>query len=529
MTPRQGDETCHTRGAVAAGHEQTARAAQDVLEAGGTAFDAIIAAMWTACVAEPVLASLGGGGFLMARPAGKTPRLYDFFVETPLAKRPGESLEFESCIARFAGGVTQEFHGGYGAVATPGMVAGLFAVHGDLCHLPMADLAQSACKLARDGVVIDDFQNYVMNIVTPLLGFCEETRAIYGAKGDLQQAEGDGAGTAFCVANAGDIHVQSQLATTIEELAKSGAGSFYQGDIAQTLIAACRDNGGYITGDDLASYRVLVRDPLLVSGRNGRFVLNPPPASGGVLAGFGLKLARDLELGDFGDARHLDAISEILRTTSVVRGEYGAAPSILGDEFCEGYRSLIGDRPLTQNGTTHISVVDQFGNLAAATLSNGSTSGRMIPGRGVLLNNMLGEADLSPDGFHTWPCGVRMTSMMTPALYLAQDGTAVALGSGGSNRIRSTMMQVLLNLDVFGMSLEDAIAAPRMHFDDGLLSIEPGFDLAILDQLRLNEQHRWQESDMFFGGVHAAALNAKGDKLVAAGDSRRNGHHFIVP
>ncbi|WP_339781041.1 gamma-glutamyltransferase [uncultured Thalassospira sp.] len=516
-----------TQGAVAAGHEETARAAQNVLEAGGTAFDAIIAAMWTACVVEPVLASLGGGGFLMARPAGQTPRLYDFFVETPLAKRPGESLEFERCIARFAGGVKQEFHGGYGAVATPGMVAGLFSVHDDLCHFPMADLAQGAQNLARDGVVVDDFQNYVMNIVTPLLGFCAETRAIYGAGGALEPAN-EGTETGFRVVNAGELHRQPHLAASIDELVKNGAASFYHGDIAHALIAACRDNGGYIGADDLAQYRVLVRDPLLVSGRNGRFVLNPPPASGGVLAGFGLKLARDLDLGDFGDALHLDAMSEILKTTSIVRGEYGAAPSILGDEFCEGYRNLIGDRPLTQNGTTHVSVVDQFGNLASATLSNGSTSGRMIPGSGILLNNMLGEADLSPDGFHNWPCGVRMTSMMTPALYLAQDGNSVALGSGGSNRIRSTMMQVLLNLDVFGMSLEDAIAAPRMHFDDGLLSIEPGFDPAILDQLLLNDQHRWQESDMFFGGVHAAACNIEAHKLLASGDSRRNGHHFIV-
>ncbi|PKR55791.1 gamma-glutamyltransferase family protein [Thalassospira marina] len=508
------------RGAVAAGHIETARAARDVLEAGGTAFDAIIAAMWAACVAEPVLASLGGGGFLMARPAGKPPQLYDFFVETPLAKRPAEQLEFESCIATFAGGVQQEFHGGYGAVATPGMVAGLFAVHRDLGRLPMGDLAMSARNLARDGVVVDPFQHYVMNIVTPLLGFCDETRKTYGKAGHTS--------TDFTVISANARHHQPQLAASIDELVQHGAESFYRGDLATALVVACAQSGGYITADDLAKYRVLIRDPLLVRGRQGKFVLNPPPASGGVLAGFGLKLARDIDLGEFGDARHLDAVSAILKTTSVVRGEFGAAPSILGDEFCEGYRNLIGDRPLTQNGTTHISVVDEFGNLASVTLSNGSTSGRMIPQSGILLNNMLGEADLSPEGFHNWPCGVRMTSMMTPALYLANDGALVALGSGGSNRIRSTMMQVLLNLDVFGMSLENAIAAPRMHFDDDLLSIEPGFDAALLDQLHLNEQHRWQESDMFFGGVHAASLNSFAGRLDAAGDARRNGHCFIV-
>ena len=117
-------------GAVAAGHEVTARAAARVLDDGGNAFDAVVAAMWAACVAEPVLASLGGGGFVMARPAGEPPRLYDFFVETPLEKRSREDLEFESRLATFAGGVTQEFHAGYGSVATPGVVAGLFAEAG---------------------------------------------------------------------------------------------------------------------------------------------------------------------------------------------------------------------------------------------------------------------------------------------------------------------------------------------------------------------------------------------------------------
>ena len=95
-----------THGAVAAGHDVTARAAAHVLDEGGNAFDAVIAAMWAACVAEPVLASLGGGGFVMARPAGQPPKLYDFFVETPLEKRPREDLEFESRFATFAGGVT---------------------------------------------------------------------------------------------------------------------------------------------------------------------------------------------------------------------------------------------------------------------------------------------------------------------------------------------------------------------------------------------------------------------------------------
>lgn len=508
-------------GAVAAGHRVTAQAAARVLEEGGNAFDAVIAAMWAACVAEPVLASLGGGGFVMTRPAGAPPQLYDFFVETPLEKRSREELEFESRLATFAGGVTQEFHGGYGSVATPGVVAGLFRIHDDLARLPMARLAEPAIAAARDGVVLDAFQRYVMGIVTPLLAFSPESRAVFGKPGHQQE-------DVFELLDEGALHRQPDLAATMEYLVDAGAGGFYRGEVGQALLRESRECGGYLTEGDLAAYRVLVRDPLLVVGRKGRFVLNPPPASGGVLVGFGLKLAREMGLGPYGSARHLEALSQILHATGLARSEYGASSAILSDELCERYRMMIGERPLTQQGTTHISVVDGEGNLAAATISNGSSSGRIVPGTGIMLNNMLGEADLSPEGFHHWPCGVRMTSMMTPALYLADDGSSVALGSGGSNRIRSTMLQVLLNLDAFGMALEEAVSAPRLHVEDDLLSVEPGFDAALLDQLSLDNQQRWDVEDMFFGGVHAARVTADGQGFAAVGDARRNGHRIVI-
>lgn len=509
------------RGAVAAGHEVTAQAAADIIAAGGNAFDAVTAAIWAACVAEPVLASLGGGGFLMARPAGKPPQIYDFFVETPLEKRPAEDLDFRKCVATFSGGVEQVFYGGYGAVATPGVIAGLFAIHRDLCGMPMAELAAPAQIAARDGVIIDDYARYVMSIVTPLLALSADSRTVFGQENRRFPDD-------FAILGTGARQKQPDLAQTIDYLVAHGADGFYRGELGRNLIAQCRELGGYLTEKDLAAYRVLVRDPLLVAGRKGRFVLNAPPASGGVLVGFGLKLARELDLEDFGSLRHLEMLSQILQTTGVVRDQYGAAPIILADEFCEGYRTLIGDRPLSQNGTTHISVVDAAGNLASATISNGSTSGMMIPGTGIMLNNMLGEEDLSTDGLHRWPCGVRMTSMMTPALYLGGEGKSVALGSGGSSRIRSTMMQALMNLDMFDMDIAQAIAAPRMHVENDLLSIEPGFDPALLDCLTIANQQRWQETDMFFGGVHAASITEGNFGLEAFGDVRRNGCNLIV-
>ena len=122
-------------------------------------------------------------------------------------------------------------------------------------------------------------------------------------------------------------------------------------------------------------------------------------------------------------------------------------------------------RALATRGTTHISVADAGGNLASLTLSNGEGSSYVLPGSGIMLNNMLGEEDLNPGGFHRLPAGVRLASMMTPTIARLSDGGQIALGSGGSNRIRSAILQVLLNVLEFDMDLEQAVNAPRLHLE----------------------------------------------------------------
>ena len=155
-------------GAVAAGHGVTAAAAEEILAEGGNAFDAAIAALWTACVAEPVFASPGGGGFLMARPAAGKLTLYDFFVDTPLNKRPEDDIEFAEILADF-GTATQGFHIGAGAAATPGFVPGLFAVHAAHGRIPMKRLVEPAIRAAREGVTVTAFQAFLFKVVSPIL------------------------------------------------------------------------------------------------------------------------------------------------------------------------------------------------------------------------------------------------------------------------------------------------------------------------------------------------------------------------
>jgi len=171
--------------------------------------------------------------------------------------------------------------------------------------------------------------------------------------------------------------------------------------------------------------------------------------------------------------------------------------------------------------------MDRQGRVVALSLSNGSDSGTVV--RGVALNNMLGESDLHPGGFHTLPAGSRLSSMMAPTLVAGQDGSLLALGTGGSERIRSAMTQVLLRTLDQGEDLASAIAAPRMHAGGDLLDIEPGFPESILGRMREGHPRvrEWPSADLFFGGVHAVERDADG-RVTAAADLRRGGAVAIV-
>ncbi|MCG8652561.1 MAG: gamma-glutamyltransferase, partial [Pirellulales bacterium] len=203
------------KGVVAAGHPVTAEAAAEVLRDGGNAFDAAIAAMAAACVPEFVFSSIGGGGFLMALPADHgRPVLYDFFVQTPQRKRPEDEIEFYGIHADF-GPATQEFHIGAGSVAVPGLVQGLFAVHGDLGRLPMKRLLEPAIAAAQQGVSICPLHAYLYTIVAPILKATPEACAYFAPGGELLKE--------------GDSYRNAAFADMLEELARTGPRLFSEG------------------------------------------------------------------------------------------------------------------------------------------------------------------------------------------------------------------------------------------------------------------------------------------------------------
>jgi gamma-glutamyltranspeptidase/glutathione hydrolase len=512
-------------GAVACGHPETGKAAELILREGGNAFDAIIAAFLTSCVVEPVLASLGGGGFLLAHTDDQRDIIYDFFAHTPLAPLPKDQLDFYPIHADF-GTTTQEFHIGLASIATPGAVKGIYRIHEDLGSMPMSTLVQPALEVARDGVRMSAFQASILNIIAPILTATDESRLQY------QSIEHTGS-----LITEGELFIQSHVADFLEALAKEGSDLFYKGEIAQSISRLCVRGGGQLTLQDLADYQVELRKPVSMNYQRHQVLTNPAPSCGGTLIAFALSMLEHANIGQyaFGSSQHLQLLAEVMKITNEARyethsssSEEAALQHILDADLLNAYREKIAGNCRSLRGTTHMSVMDSKGNVAGLTASNGEGCGHMIPDTGVMLNNMLGEEDLNPDGFYHWPANRRMTSMMAPTLVISPQGKKISLGSGGSNRLRTAILQVLVNIIDFDKSLHDAVNLPRIHFENDLLSIEPGFDADALSPLckQFDNYKLWQQRNLFFGGVHTVTQhNVDFD---GAGDQRRGGVANVV-
>ena len=507
-------------GVAASGHKETSRAARILLEEGGNAFDAALGAMCAACVCEPMLASLGGGGFLLAKTAAGDSRVFDFFAQTPSAANG--DLDFYPIHADF-GPTTQEFHIGMGSIAVPGVVAGLFAVHGALCRLPLTKIIEPAIYLAREGLRINKLQRYINEILKAILDASPEAKKFATPK----FAPGR-------LAEIGEFIYNPDLAGSFEALAANDPRWFYDGDPASQLVRDCAQKGGLISAQDMQDYQVIIRKPVAVETHGARIMTNSPPSPGGCLTVFALSLLSSIRQTNDGwdSPQHALALARVMQASGLVRQQHGlesglddtTAATILSQQHLSDWQNTLQAGGLVTRGTTHISVADAAGNLASLTLSNGEGSAYVLPRSGIMLNNMLGEEDLNPNGFHRLPPGIRLASMMTPTIASLADGGQIALGSGGSNRIRSALLQVLANLLEYDMGLEEAVKAPRLHLEGSRLDVESGFSGAALEALQAEwpALKQWTGRNLFFGGVHAVERLGNGE-FRAAGDPRRGG------
>ena len=492
---------------IAAGHVETARAGREMLAEGGNAFDAALAAALASFVCEPSLTSLGGGGFLTAWTAAGEARLYDFFVQTPGQRHPVEGMDFEASQINF-GTTVQPQYIGRGSVAVPGCPAGIWEAHQQLGRLPFARIVEPALRLCREGVHITPYQAYTISILEPVLLQDPESRAIFAPEGHLLRR--------------GDWLYRPLLADTLEAYAREGARLFYAGEIGQRFAADNAARGGSVSLADLEAYRVRLREPLRRDYRGYTLLTNPRPSAGGSMIACGLSLLAGGYLRGHrpeGEA-YVRLLADVMRGMEAYRqGPMLSAEAAAEETFVHDWRHRLD----WLGNTTHISVLDAEGNAAALTTTLGGASGRNIPGTGVPTNNMLGELDLHPEGFYRWEPGQRVQSMMSPSVVLHRGRPVFALGSGGSSRIRTAILQVLVNLIDHGMHPEDAVHHPRLHWEHGVLNLEPG----LIDHphlLRWDDAKviPWHERNMFFGGVHLAVRDEAG-RLSGVADARRDG------
>jgi gamma-glutamyltranspeptidase/glutathione hydrolase len=518
------------RGAVAAGHTLTAEAGAEVLREGGNAVDACIAAACMSWVTEHSLTSPGGGGFLLVRTSAGKVSLRDFFVAIPGYGLDRPAREMEAVDVEFDRGATQIFRIGAASVGVPGAIAGLEAAHRAYATLPWRRLLEPAIAVAREGHELSRPQAYLHAILDVILRRTENGREIFGPEGVRLVA--------------GDRLVMPDLAATLEELAENGAAGFYGGELGRRVCAYVRAEGGSLTEEDLARYRVISRRPIRSTFGGHEFVSNPPPSSGGLLIAYALQLVSHLGVGGpAGSAEAISRLAEVMREQTRARGgsftsdlyRGGLASRLFAgvDSAAERIETQEAGRPEPAGapGTTHISAVDAAGNAASLTASNGSGAGVIVPGTGIHLNNMLGEYDLNPVGRRTQAgaVGRRLTSMMAPSLVLDDGRPRLVVGSAGSVRLRGAILQIVLNVALHGMDVGTAIASPRVHLEEPHLHCEGGSDRAELDRLEQwgYELVRWRRRNLYFGGAAAVELREDGS-LDAAGDPRRGGNGIVV-
>ncbi len=492
-------------GVVAAGHPASADAGASALRDGGNAVDAAVAAMLASVTCEPLLTGLAAGGYLLAVPPGGEPALLDFFVEAPgrgSGDRPRPPAEMISVPVSF-GDAVQEFHVGAASAAAYGFPAGVCEAARRFCRLPLERLTAPAARLARDGVRINRPQAYVIEILKGTIDTTPEAAALFAPGGRLL--------------GAGDVLRQPDLADALERLGAEGASPFYVGDIGRAVTDWVQERGGLLGPADLAAYEVIERSPLRVRYRGFEVAINPPPSAGGILIAHALSLLNLVP-------QRPDAVRLV---EAMERSQRERTPEFLAGlddpAFVEALVARVGGR---LGSTTHVAALDRDGWACSATCSNGSASGVVVPGTGMHLNNMLGERDLNPLGFHRHRPGRRMPSMMAPAVASRGGEPRLAVGSAGSNRIRSAVLQTIVRCVDDGLEAQAAVDAPRVHYEDGVVYAEPGIDVEALASAGWAVS-RFRDLNLFFGGAQAAARDARG-RFSGGGDPRRGGAAVVV-
>lgn len=486
------------RAMVVSGHPLASEVGREILRRGGNAVDAAVAVGFALAVVHPEAGNLGGGGFMVIRTPAGTVRTLDFRETAPSRATRDMYLD--------ARGEPSELSlTGHLAAGVPGSVAGLTEAHRAMGRLPFADVIGPAVALARDGFLVDEYRSNSIRGDSARLSRFPASRASFLPDGGPPAP--------------GSTLRQPTLARTLEAIRDGGAAGFYEGPVADLIVAEMERGGGLISHEDLRGYRAFWRDPIVIGYRGYTIYSMPPASSGGITMGEILNIMEGYQpLPPFGSPLLLHREAEAMRRAFTDRNTYLGDPDfvrnpterLLSKGYAAELRAQIGARasrtprfdPAATGGssTTHFSVVDADGNAVSCTttLNDSYGSAVTVTGAGFLLNDEMDDFATAPGKPNLYGLvqgeanaiapGKRMLSAMTPAIVLDSTGSLfLVTGTPGGPRIITMVYHVISNVVDHRMSLPDAVTAPRMHHQglpDSLDVEHGGFLPATLDSLR---------------------------------------------
>jgi len=543
---------------VVSRHELASQAGVEIMQAGGNAIDAAVATGFALAVVHPQAGNIGGGGFLLLRTASGENHFIDFREKAPAAATENMYLDAQGNVIPDLSVV------GYKSIGVPGSVAGLVYVEKKYGKLSLEKVIAPAIKLAREGfpLAYEDAED----LRDPNLAKFADSRRIFQRDGKFYQS--------------GEILTQPELARTLERIAKD-PGDFYHGALARELVAAIQQGGGLITAADLAAYEVKEREPVRGTYRGYDIISAPPPSSGGAALIETLNILEGFDLSKTGNrsAETIHLTAEAFRRAFYDRADFMGdpdftkvpVPQLIDKKYAAAWRASIDPnhasvskdlkrppfedlervadaRPLTireHNTTTHYSVVDADGNAVAVTttLNDDFGSRVTVPGLGFLLNDEMDDFASKQGvpnmfGLIQGPAnaiapGKRPLSSMTPTIVLKDGRPFLVLGSPGGSRIITIVANILIGVIDFGLEIQEAVNAPRIHHQwlPDQISVDDRLSPDTMNLLRgmghkLDVRHFWGGDD-FWGDGECIMIDlksgAKTGERLGASDGRNNG------
>ncbi|MGI8553919.1 MAG: gamma-glutamyltransferase [Dehalococcoidia bacterium] len=489
--PTYKQEVVASRGVVASNHPLASAAGIEMLIQGGNAVDAAVATLFALTVVEPMMVTPFGAGFFVIRD-GRSREVVtiDNYCTVPAVSTP-EMFEPVPDNLDYAT-VNRENDVGYRAVATPGNLKGWAHAAGRYGRLPLADLIQPAIRHAERGFAASEYLVQMITTQQEFIARFPATAQVFLPRGHVPAA--------------GERIVRSDYARTLRQIADEGPETMYSGALARTIVADMAANGGLITIDDLATYRIHERPPVRGEYRGHEIVSMAPPSSGGTHIVELLNVLEAYPIGRnelrFGTPQYVHLFAEALKIAFADRRRYMADPERVhvpvdkitsklyanerrraidlhvakdysAGEFAELATFLGGEGA----NTTHCTVIDAEGTIVSATQTAQSAFGSKVtvPGTGMLLNNCMLLMDPFPGRTNSIEGGKRILSSMSPTIILRDGSPFMALGTPGGKRIFAAVAQAILNVIDHGMSLQEAVEAPRVWTQGAELELEEIF------------------------------------------------------